>query len=271
MTTDPIDSFQGFSPPLYRQRYNCLIKLIQIHKITKLVDFGCAELKFLKAITNSNEPCLQRLTNLVGVDLDQDLLEDYKFLMKPSQMQCVNKRLRRFGIDLFAGSVADRDIRVKEILEDATPDDHYESKTLISMIELIEHLNPDTLETFPKNMFNFLSPDFFFISTPNSDFNCIFGPDFNDPEKSNHPGFRHDDHKFEWSREEFKNWCEEMVEMYDNYEVEYIDELGHTDASERLKVGPCSQAALFRKKSSSRIACSLSSELTPYTRVAENF
>ena len=61
----------------------------------------------------------------------------------------------------------------------------------------IEHLEADVLEQLPKALFENLQPDIVVMTTPNSEFNVVF-PDFE--------GFRHTDHKFEWTREEFQSW-----------------------------------------------------------------
>ena len=61
----------------------------------------------------------------------------------------------------------------------------------------IEHLEPDVLAHLPNSVFGCLQPDVAVITTPNSEFNVVF-PNFE--------GFRHIDHKFEWTREEFKQW-----------------------------------------------------------------
>ena len=61
----------------------------------------------------------------------------------------------------------------------------------------IEHLYSETLADFPSSIFGGLHPKLVIITTPNSDFNVLF-PNFT--------GFRHDDHKFEWSRVQFQDW-----------------------------------------------------------------
>lgn len=88
-----------------------------------------------------------------------------------------------------------------------------------------------------------------FISTPNSDFNETFGPDFHDPNLSEHPGFRHWDHKFEWTRQEFQTWCQNLAASTEiQYDFEFIDCLGHNEYSLKNNLGPCSQAVVFTKK-----------------------
>lgn len=61
----------------------------------------------------------------------------------------------------------------------------------------IEHLYPPVLDDMVKTVFGFINPLLVVVTTPNSEYNILF-PNFT--------GMRHWDHKFEWSRDEFKQW-----------------------------------------------------------------
>jgi hypothetical protein len=82
-------------------------------------------------------------------------------------------------------------------------------------------------------IFQYLKPTTAIFSTPNADFNCLF-PNFS--------GFRHADHKFEWSRQEFQKWCFKICALY-NYEVEFSG-VGDPPISHH-QLGYCSQIAIF--------------------------
>lgn len=58
-------------------------------------------------------------------------------------------------------------------------------------------MHSDILLDVPYNIFGYIKPKLAVITTPNADFNVLF-PNFS--------GFRHPDHKFEWTREQFQNW-----------------------------------------------------------------
>jgi hypothetical protein len=55
------------------------------------------------------------------------------------------------------------------------------------------------------NIFSYINPKLVVVTTPNRDFNVYFP----DPKQ-----FRHDDHKFEWTREEFTDWCRNTADMF---------------------------------------------------------
>lgn len=61
----------------------------------------------------------------------------------------------------------------------------------------IEHLTPADVELFSEVVFGYMTPKMVIISTPNSEFN-IFMPGVS--------CYRHSDHKFEWTRAEFRSW-----------------------------------------------------------------
>ena len=46
------------------------------------------------------------------------------------------------------------------------------------MIEVVEHLEADVLAQFPAVLFGHYRPRVVVMTTPNSEFNVVFGPDF---------------------------------------------------------------------------------------------
>ncbi|WP_151087885.1 hypothetical protein [Hymenobacter baengnokdamensis] len=56
------------------------------------------------------------------------------------------------------------------------------------------------LAAFEAVVFGLARPAHVFVTTPNADYNQLF-------DKLNAGEFRHDDHRFEWSRAEFAAWA----------------------------------------------------------------
>ncbi|KAF5327146.1 hypothetical protein D9619_004099 [Psilocybe cf. subviscida] len=90
----------------------------------------------------------------------------------------------------------------------------------ISAMEVIEHLPPNIFPAFAPMLLGVYHPEFLLITTPSYTFNARFtAPDappsarkgFPDPTGRTDRIFRHDDHKFEWTREEFTAWCNETA------------------------------------------------------------
>ena len=107
------------------------------------------------------------------------------------------------------------------------------------MTEVIEHLNERTLDKFPSVLFGSYRPRIVIITTPNYGFNQYFrksrstGDDgkstkpeaetknsFPDPTGRTQRVFRDSDHKFEWTQDEFRQWCNGITNKYD-YDVQF--------------------------------------------------
>jgi len=92
----------------------------------------------------------------------------------------------------------------------------------------IEHLPPEIFPAFSPMLLGVYHPQFLLVTTPSYTFNARFtAPDapksarsgFVDPTGRTDRIFRHHDHKFEWTREEFVVWCEKTAKEWD-YAVE---------------------------------------------------
>lgn len=68
----------------------------------------------------------------------------------------------------------------------------------------IEHLTLADVERFSEVVFGYMTPVAVIVSTPNSEFNPLL-PGLT--------GFRHGDHKFEWTRAEFRSWYAGFIEF----------------------------------------------------------
>ena len=99
-------------------------------------------------------------------------------------------------------------------------------------MEVIEHLDTNRLTAFEKVVFGNAQPKTVIITTPNVEYNVLF-------EGLPAGKFRHSDHRFEWTREEFQTWGNRVATTY-NYKVNY-QPLGPEDE----KVGAPSQMAIF--------------------------
>lgn len=239
--TEDEEAFQGpkFYPPVYRRRYAAVCELAKKHHSKKVLDFGCAEAKLVKVLINQES--LTQLEEVVGVDIDRELLESNKFRIRPLTSDYLRPRNHPLKVSLYQGSVAE-------------PDERFVDFDLISCIELIEHLEDDILHLMPQVIFGQLSPKIAIITTPNVEFNVLF-PNFQ--------GFRHHDHKFEWTRAQFQEWADIQARKY-NYSVTF-DGIGPgPEGTEHL--GCCSQVAVFERISISSVVSTLQH---PYSLVEE--
>ena len=209
-----------FRPVLSRQRYILAAKFIEKVKPRKLVDFGCAEGKFIWHLREQNFAFLEEI---MGVDVDKPTLKKCQNVAKPHKATHNIDRDTPLRIGLYCGSLTQWDPRLEGV-------------ELVSLIEVIEHLEEDILTQLPSAIFGTLKPKFVFLTTPNSEFNILF---------KDLSGFRHPDHKFEWNRDEFMKWCESICHNFP-YQVEYCG-TGEPPLASK-EVGYCSQGAFFTQK-----------------------
>ncbi|XP_030759035.1 uncharacterized protein LOC115884554 [Sitophilus oryzae] len=217
-----LENLIKFDPPVYRQRYERVYEILidprWRNKICKLADFGCAEFGLFQFLKHLN------LNEIVFVDIDENLLEEKMYRIQPLIGDQLKRRTSSLAISVCLGSVSDPDYRLL-------------NTDVVTAIELIEHLYPDTLDAFSYNIFSSINPKLVIITTPNVEFNVVFN-------KSNI--FRHPDHKYEWTRKQFEDWSENIVTRFPQYKVEFHG-IGKYSNYENT-VGCCSQMALFIRK-----------------------
>jgi hypothetical protein len=102
------------------------------------------------------------------------------------------------------------------------------------VVEVIEHLDQPRLAAFERVLFEFARPMMVVLTTPNAEYNVKW--------PSLPAGrFRHRDHRFEWTRAEFRQWASQVAERF-GYTVE-ICPVGELDPV----VGAPSQMGIFRR------------------------
>lgn len=72
-----------------------------IHIYLQVLDFGCAEGKLVKSLIS--QETLTSLEELVGVDIDRELLEENKFRIQPLTSDYLRPRAHPFKVSLYQG------------------------------------------------------------------------------------------------------------------------------------------------------------------------
>ena len=83
-----------------------------------------------------------------------------------------------------------------------------------AVVEVIEHLDAPRLAALERALFEFAQPRLVVCTTPNAEYNIKFTALPNG-------GFRHKDHRFEWSRTEFQTWAKGVAEQF-GYSVRFL-------------------------------------------------
>ncbi|XP_076010506.1 small RNA 2'-O-methyltransferase [Genypterus blacodes] len=208
-----------FSPPLHRQRHQFIIDFVKRDKPKKVVDLGCSKCCLIKNLRFHRE-----IELLVGVDINLAKVTKKMHELAPLSTEYLQPRCSPLSIELYQGSVTEKDARLRGF-------------DLLTSVELIEHLPLADVERFSEVVFGYMTPVSVIISTPNSEFNPLL-PGLT--------GFRHSDHKFEWTRAEFQSWAMKVCEEF-GYEVQFTG-VGQAPPVQQERVGFCSQIAVFQRR-----------------------
>ncbi|XP_061680607.1 small RNA 2'-O-methyltransferase isoform X2 [Syngnathoides biaculeatus] len=210
--------YQLFKPSLHAQRHDFVVDFVRRNKPKKVVDLGCGECGLLGRLRFNHQIAL-----LIGVDLNGAKLRKKMHGLAPLSADYLQPTFDQLCVQLYQGSVTQKDARFRGF-------------DLVTSIELIEHLRLDDLEPFTNVVFGYMVPQTVIISTPNSEFNPLF------PGLS---GFRHSDHKFEWTRMEFQSWALNVCSEF-GYMVEFTG-VGQAPPGQEQRIGFCTQIGVFHR------------------------
>jgi len=101
-----------------------------------------------------------------------------------------------------------------------------------TVVEVIEHLDAPRLAAFERVLFEAARPMTVIVTTPNAEYNVKF-------DTLPAGQFRHKDHRFEWTREQFQQWSGRMSERF-GYGVRFLP-IGEEDS----QVGAPTQMGVF--------------------------
>jgi 3' terminal RNA ribose 2'-O-methyltransferase Hen1 len=197
---------------LWEQRIDAVLSALRAVDAKTVIDLGCGEGKLLKPLLQNNA-----FERLVGMDVSWRSLEIARRRLYMDQLPDAQKR----RIELIHGSLMYRDKRL-------------EGFDAATVIEVVEHLDPPRLAAFERVLFACARPRAAIITTPNSEYNVRF---------TTLPAgqFRHKDHRFEWSRQEFSAWAHGVAERF-GYAVRFLP-IGPEDSA----VGAPTQMGVFTR------------------------
>ncbi|KQO63583.1 3' terminal RNA ribose 2'-O-methyltransferase Hen1 [Curtobacterium sp. Leaf261] len=200
--------------PLYRRRADAVLTALRDVGAHTVADIGCGEGALLVPLMAD-----RTFTTIIGADVS------------PRELARAERRLH-----LDDASDTER-ARIRLVQSSVTyVDDRLAGLDAAVLMEVIEHVDESRLPALEASVFGAARPGAVVVTTPNADHNVRF-PTLD----AGH--FRHTDHRFEWTRSEFRAWAE-RVAAANGYAVEYRP-VGDADP----EVGPPTQMALFRRSS----------------------
>jgi len=177
---------------LWQQRVGAVVAVLRSVGAKRVLDLGCGEGKLLRSLLEERS-----LIEIVGMDVSYRSLEIAGRRLKLDRMPPKQKE----RLKLMHGSLMYRDKRLAG----------YDAATVV---EVIEHLDAPRLAAFERVVFESARPKTIILTTPNAEYNVKFAT-------LTAGQFRHKDHRFEWTREQFERWASQTSERF-GYSVRYL-------------------------------------------------
>jgi 3' terminal RNA ribose 2'-O-methyltransferase Hen1 len=197
---------------LWQQRMGAVVAVLRSVEARRVLDLGCGEGKLLRALLEEKS-----ITEIIGMDVSFRSLEIASQRLHLDRMP--SKQRER--LKLIHGSLMYRDSRLAG----------YDAATVV---EVIEHLDSPRLAAFERVLFESARPATVIVTTPNAEYNVKF-------ETLPAGQFRHKDHRFEWTRDQFHAWSQQVSEQY-GYTVRFVP-VGEEDQ----QVGSPTQMGVFSR------------------------
>jgi len=198
---------------LNEQRMNAVLAQLQACGASSVIDIGCGSGNLLRRLLTDRQ-----FQKIAGMDVSYRALEMASDRLDLERLP----EAKRQRITLFQGSLTYRDKRLSG----------YDAA---AVVEVIEHLDPPRLGAFERVLFEFARPKTVILTTPNVEYNVKF-------ETLPAGKFRHRDHRFEWTRAQFREWSERTAKRF-NYDVKF-EPIGPEDA----QVGSPTQMGVFSRR-----------------------
>ena len=233
---DSFTNTRRFSPPLQEQRMHLVAAILRAVGAKSWVDLGCGSGSLILDTFNPKNKVtyVPNLKKVAAIDINPKRL--HTFQSQFLQLQSEQKYASLEQIKVFEGSLCEP--YSYDLLNKALDNDD-ETYDVISCIEVIEHLFSVEDATMVACMTLLrLRPKYAMFSTPNYEANpairllpskAIANEYMSENHNHNHEEmvngkvpFREEDHKFEFTRAEFKEWVEMLLDLTeDSYRAEY--------------------------------------------------
>jgi 3' terminal RNA ribose 2'-O-methyltransferase Hen1 len=178
-----------------------------------VLDLGCGSGKLLQRLVRERQ--FERILGVDASSRDLEIAAERLHFDERTEAQ-------RQRIGVIHGALTYRDKR-------------FAGFDAAAVVEVIEHIDPPRLGAFADAIFGIARPDTIVLTTPNAEYNARY-------ETLAAGDMRHTDHRFEWSRAEFRDWARAVAEQY-RYDAR-IEEIGEADP----ELGAPTQMGVFTCK-----------------------
>ncbi|MBP3759909.1 MAG: 3' terminal RNA ribose 2'-O-methyltransferase Hen1 [Ruminococcus sp.] len=198
--------------PLNTLRMEAVKNAVLASGAETVIDLGCGECRLTSLLLSE-----QQIKKVTACDVSVSVLEKAAQRLHLDRMNPYKKN----KLNLMQASLTYKDKR-------------FEGHDCACAIEVIEHIEPMRIPAFERSVFEFACPKTVIVTTPNREYNANY-------ENMQENSLRHGDHRFEWTKLEFKEWTEHICEKF-NYTC-VISGIGDNDES----LGNPTQMGVFTK------------------------
>jgi 3' terminal RNA ribose 2'-O-methyltransferase Hen1 len=199
--------------PLAVQRREAILAVLHETGARRVGDLGCGAGALTRDLLADKQ-----IEHVTAVDVSARALQLAARHLELDQMPAA----KRQRLAIFQSSLTYRDDRLAGL--DAAV-----------LMEVIEHVDPGRLPALEHTLFAIAAPATVVVTTPNAEYNAHF--------ETLAPGaLRHRDHRFEWTRAEFRAWAEQAAGI-NRYQVRFLPV-----GPEHPQDGPPTQLAVFTKE-----------------------
>lgn len=204
-------------PSLAAQRRTTVVETLREVGARRVADLGCGEGQLVAELLADPS-----FTEVTAADVSVRALASAERRLRVAEMS----DRQRERLRLFQASIT-------------YADDRFAGLDAAVLMEVVEHVDPPRLAALATAVFGAARPGSVLVTTPNAEYNVRF-------ESLPAGRFRHPDHRFEWTRAEFREWAAAVAATY-GYAVSYRP-VGPDDP----EVGPPTQLALFQRTEGGR-------------------
>ena len=199
--------------PLAVQRREAILAVLRERGARRVGDLGCGFGALTRELLADT-----RFEHVTAVDVSARALQLAARALKLDQLP----ERKRERLTIFQTSLTYRDARLAGL--DAAV-----------LMEVIEHLDPDRIPALERVVFGDAAPATVVVTTPNAEYNAHY-------ETLPAGALRHRDHRFEWTRAEFRAWAAGVAGRH-GYRARFLP-VGPEDPAD----GPPTQLAVFTRE-----------------------
>jgi 3' terminal RNA ribose 2'-O-methyltransferase Hen1 len=205
---------EGLEKPLSlnEQRLGAVVAALRASGARRVLDLGCGAGSLIQELLKDNQ-----FDAIVGLDVSIRSLEAARRRLKLDRLPAAQAG----RVQLMHGSLMYRDKRL-------------EGFDAAAVVEVVEHLDRPRLSAFERVLFGFARPRTVVLTTPNREYNVVW-------ETLPAGQFRHPDHRFEWTRQEFLGWASGVAARF-GYSVRFVPV-----GPEHTALGPPTQMGVFER------------------------